>query len=165
MEKLGIQPVPLLLQTVNFLILMFILGKFLYKPIQRMLEERKKKIEEGLKYTEKAKKELEESNQKREEIIKIAKDEAKNIIAQAKKEGKVVSDDIIKKAHEDAAVILDKAKKDIDLERQDLKKRLEDETVDLAVMMVQKVLEGSLSEKDQKVIIEKKLAALSKGSK
>ena len=48
MEKLGIEPILLLTQVINFTILVVVLTKFLYKPILKMLDERKKKIEEGL---------------------------------------------------------------------------------------------------------------------
>ena len=74
MENLGIQPVPLLLQAINFLLLLFILKKYLYKPILKALEDRKKKIEEGLAYSEKMKAEAEKSEKKREEIISRAKE-------------------------------------------------------------------------------------------
>src|SRR3989338_9157846 len=53
MDKIGVEPVALLTQIINFLLMVLILSKILYKPILKMLDERKKKIEEGLKYTAK----------------------------------------------------------------------------------------------------------------
>ena len=88
MEKLGIQPVQLLAQVFNFLILIILLRKYLYKPILKMLEERRKKIEEGLKSSEQAKKELDEAEKKKAEIISKAKLEASKIMDEAKKAGK-----------------------------------------------------------------------------
>lgn len=162
MEKLGIQPTQLLFQIINFGILFVLLTKFLYKPILKMLDERKKKIEQGLKDAEKAKKELEQGELKRQDIVKKAKDEAKGILEEAKKEGKTVEAEIVKKAHEEAGVIVEKARKDAQRENEELKKKLEDETVDLAAVMVEKILDGALSEKDQRAIIEKKLQMLEK---
>ena len=48
MDKLGIEPVMLLTQVINFLVLVILLTKFLYKPILKLIDERRKKIEEGL---------------------------------------------------------------------------------------------------------------------
>ena len=48
-ESFGIQPTLLLAQIVNFLIILFLLQKFFYKPIFKMFEDRKKRIEESLK--------------------------------------------------------------------------------------------------------------------
>ena len=48
MENIGIEPYQLLTQVINFALMIFILTKLLYKPILKGLEERKKKIEEGL---------------------------------------------------------------------------------------------------------------------
>lgn len=47
MEQLGIEPQLLLAQLVNFLIILFVLSKLLYKPILGMIEKRKKEIAEG----------------------------------------------------------------------------------------------------------------------
>ena len=48
-RNFGIQPVLLLAQIVNFLIILYLLQKFFYKPIVKLLEQRKKRIEESLK--------------------------------------------------------------------------------------------------------------------
>ncbi|MBI2611174.1 F0F1 ATP synthase subunit B [Candidatus Gottesmanbacteria bacterium] len=162
MEQLGIQPTQLLLQIFNFLILMYLLKRFLYKPVQKLLEERKKKIEDGLKFSDKAKQELEESQNKRDEIIKKAKEETKEIIAQAKKDAKIVEQDLIRQAQIEAQNILQKAKKDIELERQYLKKRIETETIDIATIMVSKILQEILDEREHRQIIGKKIATIAR---
>ncbi|MCL4338932.1 hypothetical protein M1271_04545, partial [Patescibacteria group bacterium] len=64
MEKLGVEPFQLLTQLFNFFLMVFILTKFLYKPITKKLEERKKKIEEGLEYADRMKSEMEKSDKK-----------------------------------------------------------------------------------------------------
>src|SRR3990167_3579776 len=58
LEKLGLEPHILLAQIINFLILIFVLRRFLYKPLIKFLDKRKDIIEKGLNDAQKAKEEL-----------------------------------------------------------------------------------------------------------
>ncbi len=73
MEKLGIDPVMLVTQIINFAILAFILTKFLYKPILKLLDERQKKIAEGLELSQKMKLKEEEIQKEKEPVLHKAK--------------------------------------------------------------------------------------------
>src|SRR3989344_5068928 len=139
MDKLGIEPTQLLFQAINFTIMVVVLTKLLYNPILRALNERKRKIAEGLAYTEKMKKEEEKLEKKRQEVVDKAKDEAQKII--------------------------EKGKKDIELERVEMEQKLRDETIEVAEAMVTRLLENILTEKNQKALIEKKLAQIAKDTK
>ncbi len=162
MENLGIQPVSLITQLINFAIMVVILTKFLYKPILKILEERKRKIEENLELNEKLKKELEANEQKRLEIIDKARAEGKKIIEEAKKAAKQVEAELIKKAEAEAAAIVAKSKKEIEIEREELEKKLKKQTVEIAGAMAEKIISEVLSEKDHRNIIEKKLKEIAK---
>lgn len=157
MDKLGIQPIQLLAQIFNFLILVILLQKFLYKPILKALDERKKKIEEGFVFSQKTKEELEEAEKKKEEMIKKARNEAKQIIEEAKKSGKKLEKEIVEAGEKEALEISEKAKKTLEKERLEMAKQMERETVEVALAMVEKILRDILTEKDHQVIIEKKL--------
>lgn len=157
MEKLGIEPIQLLTQLFNFIVMVFILTKLLYKPLNKVLEERKRKIAEGLAYTQKMQEESEKSEQKREEVITEAKKEARKIIEEGKKSGKKLEEEIIEKAHKEAEAVLVKARKEIELERQDLEKSMRVQTVEIASAMTEKVLMDVLSGDDHRTIIDKKL--------
>lgn len=162
MDKLGIEPMQLLLQAFNFVVLVVLLSKFLYKPILKVLEERKKKIAEGLAFTERAKLEEEKAEKKRQDIIDKAKEEAKKIVDEGKVAGKKIEAEITQKAHKQSLEILEKGKRDIELERQDMEKRLKNKTVEIAEAMVTHLLRDVLTEKNQIKIIEKKLIEVSK---
>jgi F-type H+-transporting ATPase subunit b len=157
MEKLGIEPIQLLTQIFNFLIMVFILTKMLYKPLTKKLEERRKRITEGLEYADKMKIELDENEKKREEIISKAKTEVRKIIEEGKKSGKKLEEDIISKAHKEAVSILEKARKEIKLERQEMEESLRSEAVKIAAVMAEKVLSDVLTVEDHQAIIDKKL--------
>lgn len=162
MEQLGVEPIQLLTQIFNFLVMAFLLTKILYKPIVKSLEERRKKIAEGLAYSEKMKDEAEKNEKKRVEVVNKAKVEAREIIEEAKKSAKSVEADIIKKAHIEAENILEKSRKELDLEKSEIERQLSGKTVEIASNMVRKVFEQVLSEKEQKLILDKKIKDISK---
>lgn len=136
--------------------------KFLYRPILTKLEERKKKVEEGLLYTEKAKRETEEINKRRQEIINRAKEEARGIIEEGKKSGKNLEKEIIESAHQEAAQILEKGKGELELMRSQMERQLKIQTVGIARSMVKKLLEDVLTLSDHRTIIDKKIEEISK---
>ncbi|MCL4360059.1 F0F1 ATP synthase subunit B [Patescibacteria group bacterium] len=165
MEKLGIQPVQLFTQVINFLVMVIILAKFLYKPILKALDERRKKIEAGLRYAEETKAELEKSEKRRKDIVAEAKDEARHIIDEAKQSGKKLEAEIVEKAHKEAEQIIAKGKSEVELERSEMEKELRAGTISVASAMVESVLRGALDAKTQHAIIGKKLQALARVSK
>ena len=69
LKEFGIQPTLLIAQIVNFLIILFILKKFFYKPIIKLLDDRKKKIEESLKNAELIEERLKQTEEKSAQII------------------------------------------------------------------------------------------------
>lgn len=162
MEKLGISPIQLATQIINFIIFAFVLRKLLYKPLLKLLEERKRKIQEGLEYTEKMKKEVEESENKRIEIIDKAKGEARKIIDEAKRAAKTVENEILHKASKESESYMEKAKKEIAWRAEEMKKEMQKETIEVATAIVERVLSQVLDETSQKVIINKKIHQLLK---
>ena len=78
-SKLGIDWRLLVAQLANFLILLFVLRRFAYKPLLKLLEERKQRIADGLANAQKAKSNLEEAEKERQEIISTAKKEHRKL--------------------------------------------------------------------------------------
>ncbi|KKP86344.1 MAG: ATP synthase subunit b, partial [candidate division CPR3 bacterium GW2011_GWE2_35_7] len=84
MEKLGIQPILIIAQIVNFVILLLLLKKFLFKPILKVLDERKKKAEETEELNNEAGKKFLEATESEKNTISEAKKQADKIITQSK---------------------------------------------------------------------------------
>jgi len=160
MENIGIEPSQLLTQVINFLLMVILLTKLLYKPVLKALDERKKKIEESLKLAEEIKLEADKNEKKRQEIINKSKQEAKQIIEEAKKTAKQVEAEIIMKAHNEAEMIIEKGKKDIEGEREQMEKQLRNKTIEIASEMAEKVIGMVLSDRDHHKIINNKLKDL-----
>ena len=164
MENLGIQPISLLLQSINFLLLLLILKKFLYKPILKVLADRKKKIEEGLSYSDKMKSEFEKSEKKRDEILARARNDGKTIIEEAKRAAKKREEELLEKAQGQVQEIMAKGKRDIDSMKEDLVKDLRREAVEIAEKIVEKVIREALTENTQKALIDRKIKEIAKSN-
>lgn len=162
MENLGIQPIQLLAQAINFLLLLYILKKYLYKPILKILDNRKKKIEEGLEYTEKTKIEFEKSEKIKQEMIEEAKQEAQKLLTEAKKSVKKQQVLILEDAEAQAKVLLNKAKKDIDVQRIEMEKDIHEQAVKIALRIVEKVIKESVDDTSHHNIINKKIKEIAK---
>lgn len=157
MEQLGIEPLQLVTQIFNFVIMVAVLTYFLYKPIMKILKTRRDKIAEGLSYAEKMKVEAEKTEEKRQEVLREVKEEGSLIIDESKKSGKLVEAEIIEKAHEEAKAIVEKGRMDIEMERADMEKKLKGEMIGVAAAIAQKALESTISATTHRAIIEKKI--------
>jgi F-type H+-transporting ATPase subunit b len=108
-SQLGIDPKLLLAQGVNFLILLFVLTKFVYKPLMKMVEERRQKIELGVKGGEMAEQVIKKAENERVGIIKEADGKAIAIITEAEKTAQKKSQDIAVQADKKAQQTLKEA--------------------------------------------------------
>lgn len=162
MDQLGIEPIQLLTQVFNFVVMVILLTKFLYRPIIQNLEARKKKIEEGLEFAEKMKTEMERLDKQRQAVLGQAKEEARRIIEEGKKAGKALEGQIVAKANQEATEIVEKGKREVERERGEMENALKTKTVDVAQSMVEKLLTDVLKPSDHQSIISKKIREIAK---
>lgn len=159
LASLGIDGKLLLAQGVNFLVLLFVLKRFAYKPMLDILERRTARIEKGLLDAEAARVRLEEAAAKEGAILGKAREEAKRIVADAEiaaeKRGERIVDEVEKKA----AQFLEEAKKHAEQERDLLFREAKGEIASLVLSATEKVLReklaGSRDEELAKRFLEK----------
>lgn len=153
MEQLGIDPKLLLAQVINFLIIVVVLTKILYRPILTMLERRRREITAGLELTEKMRQEEEKLGQKREKILEAARHEGQMLIEEAKKQAREAEKEIVADSHKEAEDILARAKLEADQLKEKALKDVRGETVTLVVSMARRLLSRILSGKEQHKLI------------
>lgn len=160
LNQFGVQPLLLLAQVVNFLILLFILKKLLYKPILKVLKERQKKIEESLKNAEEIENRLVQiTDQEQEAALKSAREgekiikEAGEYAAQIVNDGKVKAQEIINAA-------LEQSRTTIQVERTKLEQEIKENVSEIVAMALGKVTGQVITKKMQKEIIDKEVKNL-----
>lgn len=159
-HELGINGYTLLAQIANFLILLFLLRKFLYKPLLIFLEKRKDIIEEGLLNAKKAKNELQSISKVKEEKIIEAEREANEIIENSKRTAVEKSGMILKDTSEKAENYVREAKKIAEEEKKEAMHKLQKEIKELSVLYAEQILKKKIDEKENEEIIEMYLGKL-----
>lgn len=162
MEQLGIEPVLLIAQIVNFSVIVFVLSKLLYKPILDMLDKRRTEIEKGLKLSEKMQAEEEKFNERKAKLLEAAKADARRIIEEAKKFAKEKEKEIMDEAQKEAASVIERGRAEVREIHENLKKDIQKEAVDLAVAMTKRLTEKVLTANDQHKLISVQLKQLEK---
>ena len=162
MEKLGIELPLLLTQIVNFTIMVIILTKILYQPILKSLAERRKRIADGLAYTEKAEKEKEKLVKKQQEILKDTRDEARMILENAKKDGNRLKEELLILGKQELSQLRVKQEQELDARLKELRRELQSHTVEIAAEMAKRVIGDIVTDEAQHKLIHKTLTRIEK---
>jgi F-type H+-transporting ATPase subunit b len=150
---LGIDVTTLVLQAVAFLILVWLLGKFVYPVLIKTLDERQAKIEESTQAADEAKQAAENAEQEVAKLLVQARKEAKDIVATAKDEATAAIEAAEAKAGTRAEKIVASAKEQIEKDVIAAQKTLHNQTIDLVASATEKILGQSVDGKlDQKVV-------------
>src|SRR5438270_1575928 len=143
-ETLGWNPWLFLSQVISFVIVALLLRRFAYKPILAVLEERRRRIEEGQLNAEKIKKQLAEAEQRYAEILAKANADAQRMIDEARESSAHLAERKQQEAIAAAEQILAKAREAAALEHerqmQTLKRELGRLVVDTTAKVTVKVL-------------------------
>lgn len=153
-ETFGIDWPHFIAQTVSFLIVVFLLHRFAYKPVLSMLEARRQRIAESLENAEKIKKELAETESARKEILDKANQEANRMIEEAKEAAARVKEEETQKAITQAERIVAQAKEAREVDQARMMAELKQEIGRLVVETTEKVVGKTLTNEDQKRLAE-----------
>lgn len=149
---LGIDLKILIAQLVNFLLLYFLLSKFAFGPLGKILEERRKRVEES----EKRAQEIEQEKISLDETVKKtmadAKREAQEIISRGQESIKKETALAKKNTEERAATLLMATKKEIDAMKKSTKQELAREIGLLVVKATEKVVQKNINDREKDAI-------------
>ena len=159
-KNFGVNPILLAAQIINFLIIFFILKKFLYKPVLDLLKKRRITIQEGIEHAEEARVKLEKVVIEEKNILKNAQMQAKKIIEDAREESIEVIKQLNDNAKKQTEKMLKDAKDQIIRESIETEKRLAVKTSKLAVSFLEKTLNEFFSLKEQKEVMSSALKRL-----
>lgn len=166
MEALGINLAQLITQIVGISALLFLLVKFLYRPILKVLDERSARIRESLEAADRAKEQAAASQAQMQDEMQRSREEGQQMIAQAREMAARFRDEEMSKAREEIAAERRRAESDIQRERDAAIEDLRREFAGLAITAAERVVERSLDESAHKDIIDKVLeesASIGKG--
>jgi F-type H+-transporting ATPase subunit b len=162
LKNFGLNPVLLAAQIVNFLIIIYLLKRFLYKPVLEILKKRQTTIKEGLRQAEEARIKLEKVVIEEKSILRQAQLQSKKILEDAKKESLEISKQMAIDAKKQTEKLLSDTKDQITRESIEAEKRLAVNTSKLAVTFLKKALTEFFTSKEQDEVITQALRKIKK---
>ena len=153
-EALGIDLKEIIFAIANFLILLAVLAKFMYKHFLANLERRKQMIEDAISNAEAVNKRADEKMNSYNKRIAGAEREAAGIINEAKIKADKQASQIIDDANEKAALIMQKAEQEIERQKDAAITEAREQIGMLAVMAAEKIIEKELDDVGQTQIID-----------
>ncbi|MBE0608852.1 MAG: F0F1 ATP synthase subunit B [Dehalococcoidia bacterium] len=157
-EALGLNLPQLIAQVANFFVLLVILRLTLYKPILKMLDERKQKIAEGLNAAEIARAEAASAQANIQVQLDAARKDGQEIVANAQNIATRIQTDAREQAAKDREAALERARTEIQLERDQAIAVLRSEFAGITVSAAEKVINQSLDRQAHQRIIDETLA-------
>ncbi|MDR1511570.1 MAG: ATP synthase F0 subunit B [Endomicrobium sp.] len=156
-QKFGLEVKLFLFQIVNFLVIAFILKKFLYVPLKKILDERKSKIEKSLLESDSAKIILENAKKEKEKLLFEAKNNAATLIETARVSIVEAKKRAIAEAARNSERILDDAKQRAAEEFEIMNNQVEKMSIDVSKKIILRILSDLFSNDEKQKLISRAL--------
>ncbi len=160
MDTFGVQGNLLIAQMINFCLVSYVLYRFAIKPILKTVEERQKRISEGLQYAEEMKAQLASAEKERLELIRKAQADAQSLFAKTKQESELYLQSQRKSTDEKIAQMFSQAQGAIEVERRNMLTEVKSEIASLVVATTERLLKDVLTEDMRSKLNEQAESAL-----
>ena len=161
--KLGINPLFLLSQIINFLILFGALGAFLWKPAMKRLDERRQMLEKEKADAEALAEARVSIEDERERALEEARVEAQSVLAEAREQAGTLSERVAQEARQKETEILAEARQSAEEERNRVLGEMRGQITALAIAAAQKIIGTTLDEQRQQALVESFFSGICEG--
>lgn len=144
----------ILISLCNLILIFFIVKRFLFKPVSRVLAEREQAVNKVYSDAEALRAEADERKREYEKKLSAAEDEAGSIIRSANERANKAGSELIAEANRKAAAILKKADEDIAFEKKKAVNEIKDEISGLSLDIAEKMIGRELREEDHRALID-----------
>ncbi len=143
-----------LFALLNFLLILGVGTKFLWKPVLKMIQDRQKEIDDMYAAADNAEQQAKLMEQEYQQKLSAAAETGEKIVKEAVARGQAREEEIIRQANAEASAIMDKAAADIALEKKKAINDAKDEISGIAIAIAEKVVARELSETDQAQLVD-----------
>jgi F-type H+-transporting ATPase subunit b len=157
-DAFGVDVFKLAFQIVNFLILLFLLNRFLFKPVLRRIDERNSQLSQGLEDAAAAARDRELARAEREAALAEARKESEALVARAAKTAEATSAEILATARASAEQLTERAREEIAAEKERALAEIRGEVADLALDAAGKLVEAEMDAPTQRRLVEQFLS-------
>jgi F-type H+-transporting ATPase subunit b len=146
--------------AVLFALFAWVLGKFAWGPLLRIVDDREKNIRTSVETAESAAAEAKDLLEKHQEMLRGAGREREEILAKALKEAETARVELVDKARSDAEHIVERAREQIDREKNEAIAELRGQVADIAVEAASKIVKSSLTPEAQRKLVDDYISSL-----
>ena len=148
-----------IVSAVNFVVFFILIWTFAFKPVSKLLADRRDRIEQGLKDAEQARNDRENAEAERVKTLAEARKEANDILGRAQRVAQETRDADIAATREELERMRERATSDIEAEKQRAITELRGEVADLAIAAASRVVGESLNDDRQRRLVQEFLAS------
>ena len=159
LNSLGVNFTALIWHTINFLILLFIMSKFVYPKVMTALDVRSARIRESITHADALRAETERLHEESRQTLAKSWTDAQQVLADAQHSAEEVLADARKAAREEGDLLIERARAEIDAERQRAFIELRQQVADLAVSAASHMISRSLDDASHRQLVEQFLVA------
>lgn len=163
-ELVAIVPWDFVATICNLFLQVYLIKRFLFKPINEVLEKRRALADARIRDAEKAKSEAEAIRSEYEQNMLEAKNRAGEILAAAQKTAAIQSEEMLKEASQQAAALRARAESDIAQEKRKAVNEIKDEIGGMAMEIAGKVIEREINEEDHAKLIDEFISNVGEAS-
>lgn len=154
LSKIGFDWKLAIANLVNFLVIFWVLKRFAFEKIEAVIDERKKRADEGLLKAKQAEEKLAGAEEQKREIVLAAKKEGHEVIAKAHNNAELILKHAQDEAFKERSDILEQARKRIESEEKEMEAALKAEAAELITEGARKALEGKAGPDLQNKIVD-----------
>jgi F-type H+-transporting ATPase subunit b len=148
-----------IVSALNFIFFFVLIWTFAFKPVSKMLEDRRERIEQGLKDAEQARRDRENAEAERVATLAEARKEANDILTRAQRVAQETREADIAATRGELERMRERAANDIEAEKQRAITELRTEVADLALAAASRVVGESLTDDRQRKLVREFLAS------
>lgn len=153
-DQFGVDVWKLLFQVVNFLLLLWLLNRFLFRRVLQSLDERQSRIAKGLEDAEAAARDRELARAEREAAVNEARREAQELVARATKIAQDTRSELVAAAREESDKITARAREEIVAEKERAMAELRAQVADLALEAAGRLVRHEMDGQTQRRLVE-----------
>ena len=154
LTTLGINGRDFVWHTINFLVLIGLLTKFLYKPVLGMLDERTRRIEESLAAAERAQAGVAQADRERDELLTTTRREIQEMMTTAQQVAERIQSEARTSAQAESLRIIETARQEAEAERAQAMAELRREVASLAVQAAERIISKNLDDQAQRQLVD-----------
>jgi len=146
--------------VVNFLLVLWLLNRFVFGPLKSKLTERREEIESGVAEARKAEKKLQKAKEDKKAILNEAQNRRQDILADAREQAESIKENARKEAKREAESIVAQARKDIQQKRVQMEDEFRQYAGDLVVDVAEILLEREVTKSDHNKLVKQAVTEL-----